>query len=176
MPDRIERFTAEELSEKALASGASFVVVTGGEPTIHDLSDLTAALHEKGLAVHLETSGSFEIQGDFDWITLSTKWQKLPLQASMDQASEFKLIVESSTSIEKWIHELGFGGDRPVWLHPEWSQARNASLLESITQFVKQRGEPFRAGYQMHKLYKADLLDENSQKAAPLGGDPERGY
>src|SRR5215217_3573493 len=34
------------------------VVVTGGEPLMHDLTDLTARLHEAGLRTHIETSGS----------------------------------------------------------------------------------------------------------------------
>ena len=176
MPDKVERYTAGELADKALESRAAFAVITGGEPSIHDLNELTAALSERGLAAHLETSGAFEIKGNFDWVTLSPKWQKLPIQSSIEKASEFKLIVEDGESVEKWIREIDFTGNCPVWLHPEWSQVRNVALLESITQFIKKHGEPFRAGYQMHKLYKADLLDENSQKAVPLGGDPDLGY
>lgn len=178
VPKNVQRLSAEELSDAAKASGAQFVVVTGGEPAIHDLSELTEALQKRGLGRHLETSGGFEIRGEFDWVTLSPKWQKLPLAEALKQASEFKIIVEDEESIEKWIAVLGveLESDRAVWLHPEWSQHGNAAVLESITRCVKERGDPFRAGYQMHKLYQADLLDPNSRESAPLGGDQSKGY
>ncbi len=178
IPKNVERFTAEALADAAQESGARFAVITGGEPAIHDLSLLTRALKERGIACHLETSGGFDIRGEFDWITLSPKWQKLPLAENLRLASEFKLIVEDDCSIDKWVSEIGafIARDKPVWLHPEWSQHANAAVLESITRCVKERGDPYRAGYQMHKLYRADLLDPNSRESAPLGGDEAKGY
>ncbi|MBD5779369.1 7-carboxy-7-deazaguanine synthase QueE [Pelagicoccus sp. NFK12] len=178
VPKNVERFTADQLADEASKSGAKFAVITGGEPTIHDLSDLTTALKERGIGRHIETCGGFPIRGDFDWITLSPKWQKLPLMDNLPLASEFKLIVEDAESIGKWISTIGssFSEGRPVWLHPEWSQHGNAEVLETITRCVKERGDPYRAGYQVHKLYRADLLDPNSRESAPLGGDESKGY
>ncbi len=177
VPAKVARHSAAELAEFAAATKAEFAVITGGEPAIHDLTDLTAALRARGIPAHLETSGAFPLRGAFDWITLSPKWQALPLEANLRAASEFKLIIEDEQSIEKWIRHAGayFGG-KPVWLHPEWSQRGNPAVLESITRAVKERGAPLRAGYQLHKLYRADLLDPHSQPSAPLGGDVEKGY
>lgn len=178
IPQNVEKAAVSDLVQKAEDSGSEFVVVTGGEPAIHDLRELTKTLRDAGLPAHLETSGAFEIRGSFDWITLSPKWQKLPLAENLKLASEFKIIVENESSIEKWIQELGksLEGMRPVWLHPEWTQRSNQKVLESITNAVKQYGGPFRAGYQMHKLFRADELDSGSRKAVPLGGDLDQGY
>ncbi len=177
IPEQIEKRSPEELAEAAAAVGAEFVVITGGEPAIHDLKPLTDALRAKEVAIHLETSGAFVIQGDFDWITLSPKWQRLPLLENLDLADELKVIVEDENSIEKWIQYLGDAiGKAPVWLHPEWSQRENSEVLESITSTVKERGAPFRAGLQAHKFFKADLLDPSSAKPSPLGGNEELGY
>lgn len=178
VPKEIERVSARKLAQQAAASGAKFVVVTGGEPAIHDLTELTAELGKAGLGRHLETSGAFEIRGDFDWITVSPKWQKLPLAECLAAASEFKLIVEDAESIARWVDAVGefFVADKPIWLHAEWSQRANPSVLESITRWVKEHGDPFRAGYQMHKLFNADLLDPNSRRSVPLGGDEAKGY
>ena len=171
------RESAEELATKAQESGAEFVVLTGGEPTVHDLNELVDALHQRDIPVHLETCGAFEIKGKVDWITLSPKWQALPLKENLAMASEMKIIVESSTSIEDWIRGIGpMDSETPVWLHPEWSQRSSEAVLSSITEKVKTSGKPYRAGIQSHKFYKADLLDPNSRDAAPLGGDPELGY
>jgi organic radical activating enzyme len=177
IPKRIEKRSASELTEAAAYAGAEFVVVTGGEPAIHDLRPLTNGLRERGIPVHLETSGAFEIKGAFDWITLSPKWQRLPLAENLGLADELKLIVEDEQSIEKWIQELGDRIDKaPVWLHPEWSQHEDSGVLQSITSIVKNRGAPFRAGLQAHKFFKADLLDPNSSKPSPLGGNLDLGY
>ena len=176
-PKEIERLTVEPLVERAVKSGAEFVVLTGGEPAIHDLSRLTRALRDSGMPSHLETCGGFEIKGTFDWITLSPKWQKLPLPENLERASEFKLIIEDEASIVKWIQEIGSCfDDRPVWLNPEWSRRADQRILNSICSCVKQRGAPFRAGYQLHKLYHVDQLDENVRRPVPLGGDESLGY
>ncbi|MGB0409919.1 MAG: 7-carboxy-7-deazaguanine synthase QueE [Opitutales bacterium] len=174
-PDRIKRFEAGPLAEAAAATQAEFVVVTGGEPTIHNLAPLTEALHERGLQVHLETSGAFPIQGDFDWVTLSPKRWKRPLEASLERADELKIIVDSTDSIEEYTGFFKPAG-RPVWLHPEWSKCEDREILDAITEWVKAKGSPYRAGWQMHKPYQADALDPKSVQAAPLGGDPTRAY
>ena len=61
------------LVQEAADSGLPRVVVTGGEPAMHDLGPLTKALREAGLATHLETSGAHPVSGDWDWVTLSPK-------------------------------------------------------------------------------------------------------
>ena len=177
IPKNVERLNATELAERAKASGAEFVVLTGGEPTVHELTDLTRELHSNGMSVHLETCGAFAIKGDIDWVTLSPKWQALPLKENVEAASELKFIVEDEKSIEEWIREIGPVKENvPVWLHPEWSQRSNEAVLSSITEWVKTKGQPFRAGIQAHKFFKADLLDPGSRDATPLGGDPKLGY
>ena len=61
VPSHVEKLAVERIAESAKLSGASFCVVTGGEPCIHDLVPLTDALRSVGLSSHLETSGAFEI-------------------------------------------------------------------------------------------------------------------
>jgi len=46
------------------------VVVTGGEPLTWDMDVLTKGLKEKGLKVHIETSGAYALSGQWDWICL----------------------------------------------------------------------------------------------------------
>jgi organic radical activating enzyme len=41
---------------------AGLVVITGGEPLMHDLTGLTAALKEKGFETNIETSGAYPVK------------------------------------------------------------------------------------------------------------------
>lgn len=177
VPEKIDRVAVEELADKAAATKAEFVVITGGEPAIHDLRPLTTALKQRKLPTHLETSGTFEIHGELDWITVSPKRAKLPLPEVLAHASEFKLIVEDETSIDRWWSILSpHHRGQPIWLHPEWSQRGNPEVMNSISQTVKDRGAPFRAGYQLHRLYNVDALDVRSRPPVPLGGNPAFGH
>lgn len=175
IPKQIERISVEQLVDAASATKAEFVVITGGEPTIHDLSALTRALHASGLPVHLETSGAFSIRGDFDWITLSPKRWKLPLSENLKRADEFKLIIDQVGALEEYT-DICKSCDVPVWLHPEWSKHQDSETLNSITEWIKEHGAPYRAGWQQHKNYTADRLDPRSAPRAPLGGDPQKGF
>jgi 7-carboxy-7-deazaguanine synthase len=177
MPEKIERVSITDLVERAQHTKAEFVVITGGEPAIHDLGPLTRDLRAKGFPTHLETSGSFPIRGEFTWITLSPKWAKLALPENVQRAHEFKLIVEDATSVDRWWDVIGADhAGQPVWLHPEWSKRNDSTVLNSISATVKERGKPFRAGYQLHRLFNVDSLDENSRTSVPLGGNVALGY
>ncbi len=52
---------------------SNVIVVTGGEPLTWDMSHLTKGLHEKNAQIHIETSGAYELSGEWDWICLSPK-------------------------------------------------------------------------------------------------------
>ncbi len=178
-PKHINRIDPQQLAAEVARTQAEFTVITGGEPTIHDLNGLTDALHAIGQVVHLETSGAFPIRGNFDWITLSPKRWKLPLAENVARADEFKIIVDSESAVGEYgnrLKELGSKPTTPIWLHPEWSQHENPAILDHITGWIKQYGAPYRAGWQMHKHYAADLKDPRSAPTAPLGGNPEQGY
>lgn len=178
VPKEMDRRTVEELVAQTKATRAEFVVITGGEPAIHDLTPLTTALRAEEIPVHLETSGAFPLRGNFDWVTVSPKWQKLPLEENIARAAELKLIVEDAGSIARWMAFLAGKNweGKPVWLHPEWSQRAEEKVLRSITEWVREKGAPFRAGWQLHKCYNADAADARSQPPVPLGGDEKRGF
>lgn len=171
VPSDIPRVAVDELTSAARQSGASFVVITGGEPTIHDLGPLCDALHQANLKVHLETCGAYPLRGEFDWITLSPKWWKLPLEENVRQANELKIIMEAPDTLDRWLDVLGSWIQcNAVWLHPEWSQHTNPAVLAAINQAVKTQGDPYRAGYQLHKLYRVDAESPGTRPPVPLGG------
>lgn len=192
-PEGMERMTMQELSDAALKSGTAIVVITGGEPAMHDWKPFFAARSEvppMRQNVHLETSGAFPIQGDFDWITISPKRAHLAERSVLNLADEFKLIIENATDLMYWVEYLRTNGILPegnstpyegeltrsrfipryAWLHPEWSKAKDRQVLDCITYMVKEFPNVFRAGWQLHKNYAADMTDKGTRKEVPLGG------
>lgn len=159
-----------------------FVVLTGGEPTLYNLEPLIDALHDGGFGVHLETAGHHPLPQNVDFVTVSPKpFAKPPLPESVFRANEFKLIVEGKQSLHDSLKAIDHQrqGLSPIWLHPEWSKREDPEVLNLIIETVKNPPMPgiFRAGWQVHKLYRVDQLDPNADKRRiPLGGLEKNGY
>lgn len=180
-PETKNLMSVGALIEEAKLASPEFIVVTGGEPTIFDLDELTRGAFIAGIPIHLETSGAFPIRGTFQWITVSPKRWKPLCEEAAGLADEFKVIVEKPEDIDFYLSmidkALGIRPlAKPIWLHPEWSQHDNKTVLNAISEAVTKGDRRFRAGYQLHKLYKVDALDSRSAKLVPLGGDPKKGY
>ncbi|MGL6619847.1 7-carboxy-7-deazaguanine synthase QueE, partial [Aeromonas hydrophila] len=82
------------------------VVITGGEPCLYDLQDLSAALIEAGYQVQIETSGTSEIQThEQTWVTVSPKINMkggLPvLVSALERANEIKHPVATERHVEE---------------------------------------------------------------------------
>ena len=183
-PEHIHRKTADELVKEVVESGSYLVVLTGGEPAIHNLTELVDRLHERSIGVNVETSGAFSIKGDVDWVTLSPKRGKEPLEETILKADEFKFIIEAPEDIEFYTQTIiektspGLNlSETPIWLHPEWSHRNDPAVLQAICQAVKSCHPEivYRAGYQLHKLFQVDVLDKRSRELVPLGGDSKKG-
>lgn len=84
------------VSEILLAAqqySSRFVVITGGEPAMYDLTHLTKALKEKGFEIAIETSGAYQLSGALDWICVSPKKFKPALLEVLAVANELKVII-----------------------------------------------------------------------------------
>ena len=125
-----------DMTEEASNSGSKIVVITGGEPAMHDLTELTASLKNAGLRTHIETSGAHPLTGHWDWVCLSPKKFKQPLPEVYSKADELKIIVYNRTDLEWAVAEAA--KVRPgckYFLQPEWS--REKEMLPLIVDFVK---------------------------------------
>ena len=74
-------------------TAAKLVVITGGEPLMHNLDELTALLQSKGFETNIETSGAHPLSGTWDWICLSPKKFKAPLPEVVPHANELKVVI-----------------------------------------------------------------------------------
>jgi organic radical activating enzyme len=148
-PDAHPQISVEELTRSAVESGTNIVVITGGEPAMYDLRPLTDALKESGLLVHIETSGAYPLQGHFDWITVSPKKFKFPLEEVCKQANELKVVVFNESDF-KWAekHEVLVNSDCKLFLQPEWE--RREEVHAPMIRYVQDHPH-WRISLQTHK-------------------------
>lgn len=141
--------TVEDIVAAASAHPGRIAVITGGEPAMHDLSYLSDALHTAGFRVHIETSGSSEVRGDIDWITLSPKKFKAPLPENMQLAHELKIIVYNKSDF-KWAeqHAAQVSSSCKLYLQPEWG--RREEMTPLIIEFIQQQPR-WQLSLQTHK-------------------------
>ena len=144
------RVDVDTLVQEAVDSGLPRVVVTGGEPAMHDLGPLTAALQDAGLATHLETSGTHPVSGDWDWVTLSPKKFKPCLQEWYNAADELKVVVVNSHDL-RWAEEHAekLVPGTAQFLQPEWD--RRDEVMERVLQRI-QEAPQWRLSLQTHKF------------------------
>ncbi len=169
---------AEEIVRRAAAHPARTVVVTGGEPLMYPLDELCERLHAAGMEVHLETSGSHPFSGSFDWVCLSPKRSRPPLDEAWAHADELKVIIETPEDIE-WAEECAAKMENEklkietdfrntekckhnsaaadyqlsiinyqLFLQPEWS--RRDAVMPLIVEYIKNNPR-WRASLQSHK-------------------------
>ncbi len=138
-----------DLVAEAVQSGTPNVVITGGEPLLHDLWQITKELKEAGLEIWLETSGSSPLTGYFDWICVSPKKFKAPLPEVLNQSHEFKAVVFHKSDFE-WVNTFipNLNPSCELFLQPEWSKKNEITPL--IVEYVKTNPK-WRLSLQSHK-------------------------
>ncbi len=143
-----------EIVNFASKTSAEFVVITGGEPAIHELEPLLSAFKAKGIKVHLETSGFCKKENDFDWITVSPKLFSRVDESFLEAADEFKFVVDSIEEIEEYLEKFAkyIPSKKAVFLTPQWGKFEDKKLLNALIETVKAKGAPFRVGLQVHKF------------------------
>jgi organic radical activating enzyme len=129
-------------------------VVTGGEPLLHQLDNLTILLQEQGIATHIETSGSSPLSGQWNWITLSPKKFKAPLPELIEKANELKIIVYNKSDFE-WAEQYAglVSKSCKLYLQPEWDKSEE--MLPLIIDFVKENPQ-WKISLQTHKFMGID--------------------
>lgn len=131
------------------AKHSKTIVITGGEPLTWDMGPLTSGLKNLDMQVHIETSGAYPLTGTWDWICLSPKKAKMPLDEVYEAAHELKVIVFNR-------HDLAFAKAESLkvssrcklYLQPEWSVREK--MIPLITEFVMENPE-WQVSLQTHK-------------------------
>ncbi|MFY8025537.1 MAG: 7-carboxy-7-deazaguanine synthase QueE [Sediminibacterium sp.] len=141
--------TIDEIVAKAISYPGRLAVITGGEPLMHQLDALTNALHAAGFETNIETSGSSPLSGHWDWICLSPKKFKAPLDEVIVKAHELKVVVFNKHDFE-WAEKYAalVNTGCKLYLQPEWDKA--AEMTPLILDYI-QANPQWRLSLQVHK-------------------------
>ncbi|HEV7782575.1 MAG TPA: 7-carboxy-7-deazaguanine synthase QueE [Chitinophagaceae bacterium] len=128
---------------------ARIVVITGGEPLMHNLDDLTEEFRDAGLQMHIETSGAHPLSGLWDWICLSPKKFKAPLSPVLSLAHELKVVIFNKSDFD-WAEKYAalVAPHCRLFLQPEWDKA--AQVTPVIIEYIKTNPQ-WELSLQLHK-------------------------
>jgi organic radical activating enzyme len=150
------QLTIEDIVHQAITSTppnsnnhTRLAVITGGEPLMHNLDELTKQLHRAGFQTNIETSGAHPLSGEWDWICLSPKKFKAPLPQILTHANELKVVIYNRSDF-KWAEEYAakVSPSCKLYLQPEWDKSNE--ITHSIIEYIKQNPE-WELSLQIHK-------------------------
>jgi 7-carboxy-7-deazaguanine synthase len=141
--------TVAEIMTQVVGSGARICVITGGEPMMYDLTVLTTALRDAGIRSHVETSGAYTARGTFDWVTVSPKRFKPPIDSILPLASELKIVIAHRNDF-RWAERFAavVSPTCKLYLAPEWEQEEE--LTPMIIDYVM-GNQQWEISLQIHK-------------------------
>ncbi len=143
------QLSIEEIIDGATQYPGRLAVVTGGEPLLHNLDELTSQLHNAGFETNIETSGSSPLSGDWDWICLSPKKFKAPVPENLPLANELKVVIYNKHDFE-WAETYAAQVSQgcKLYLQPEWDKAPIVTPL--IIDYIKAKPQ-WELSLQVHK-------------------------
>ncbi|MHA1821876.1 MAG: 7-carboxy-7-deazaguanine synthase QueE [Promethearchaeota archaeon] len=125
-----------------------FIVITGGEPSLYNLSPLIQKLRSanKHLFIAIETNGTRTIEGNIDWVTCSPKPDaNYTINCT---PNELKYVVD--TSFDVAIIPMKYRYKIPIYLQPN---AYNLEESMRIAYNLVMQHNFLRLGVQLHKIY-----------------------
>jgi len=144
------KLSIDQIVDEADKYPGKLSVITGGEPLMYNLDELTSSLSQKGFATNLETSGAYPLTGIWDWICFSPKKFKKPVEGIYDVADELKIIIYNRSDF-KWAeeHRKKMNRNCKLYLQPEWSKQNQ--MMPLIVDYVKHNPH-WEISLQIHKF------------------------
>jgi organic radical activating enzyme len=122
-------FTEMDIDEILSQIKNPMVVITGGEPTLHDLKPLLEALKKSHHYVAIETNGTFPVKRTYgyliSWIACSPKPDNNYDIIDGCTPNELKYVVDENFTVDviptEYHHVI------PIWLQPEGFNMQNSA-------------------------------------------------
>ncbi|MBC7383311.1 MAG: radical SAM protein [Bacteroidia bacterium] len=143
------QIAVEQMKQWVEQAKAKMVVITGGEPCMHNLELLTQTLKQAGIETNIETSGAYPLTGFWTWVCVSPKKFKSPLPEVLAKAGELKIVVFNKSDFA-WAEQqaVHVNSTCKLYLQPEWDQKNK--ILPLIIDYVKEHPQ-WMISLQTHK-------------------------
>lgn len=141
--------SVSEMVTTAATFSSNILVITGGEPFMYDLSELTQAIQKLGKRAHVETAGVYPLSGQWDWICFSPKKFKKPLPEYYLHSHELKVVIYHESDLA-WAetHAAMIHSEALLYLQPEWE--KRDQMMPLIVEYVKSNPK-WQISLQTHK-------------------------
>lgn len=143
------KVSIDEIVQEAGKQPGRLAVITGGEPLMHNLDELTSRLQNEGFETNIETSGSYPLSGSWNWICVSPKKFRPPTNQALAAANELKVVVYNKNDFA-WAekHAAQVSENCKLYLQPEWE--RSSIMTPQIIDYIKQNPQ-WELSLQIHK-------------------------
>lgn len=147
--DSHPKIRIEKIVQQASLQPGRLAVITGGEPLMHDLDELTYQLQSAGFETNIETSGSYQLSGNWNWICVSPKKFKAPTAEALVAANELKVVIYNKSDFA-WAEKNAQKTNEncKLYLQPEWEKA--SLVTPVIIDYIKQHPK-WELSLQIHK-------------------------
>jgi 7-carboxy-7-deazaguanine synthase len=143
------KYTIPTMVDWASEHPGRMAVITGGEPLMYNLDELTASLKDAGFETNIETSGAHPLSGTWDWVCFSPKKFKAPLPEFYEAAQELKVIIYNKSDFEfAEYHAARVNPNCKLYLQVEWD--RRDKMMPLVVEYVKAHPQ-WRVSTQTHK-------------------------
>lgn len=155
--DQEDGFTWMTIDEIIAKCNRSIVILTGGEPCMHNLEPLIEALHMEEKLACIETNGTLPTPSNVDWVVTSPKPGKYEIHAECF-FNELKYVVDEEFDPDTCIPDELKGECGRIWLQPcDYGDTPTGTIKtkESIQRCIElaMKHSFLRVGIQLHKLY-----------------------
>jgi organic radical activating enzyme len=146
---RHPQIETKELVNQVKIANPAIVIITGGEPLMHNLNSLTEGIKRIGKRVHLETSGTHIFSGFFDWVTFSPKQFKETHRSIYNKVNELKIVIQKEQDLIWAEKQATLVSPATIkYLQPEWNTKDSEKI---IFEYVL-KNPHWRISLQTHKL------------------------
>ena len=158
--DTYTEMTAEEIIAKAASlhpsssTLPSFIVLTGGEPTLQVDEAFVDLLHNAGYEVAMESNGTRPAPQNLDWLTVSPKERGERQEVRGERMpDELKIVFDEHTDPDEFLPSLSSPHSPLLYLQPcdTGDAQRNEAITQACVDYIKQHPQ-WRLSLQTHKL------------------------
>ncbi len=146
----------EQVKQQHKEFPADWVCITGGEPLLQDIRELSQKIKREDLKIQIETNGTRFQKLPIDWYTVSPKPDKYFVHPELIRiAREVKLVVteELDFDVVRKIRQE-FPPTTPILLQPESNkESRMKEGMHLLKQSSAKGLENIRVGTQLHKIF-----------------------